>query len=554
MSDLQGHWYQHWEEKQGLFRSLVDSVMPLSKDRGSGFSEEIISDNVIKTRDGSLGDDDDDAREFLNDTLNQVRQEFRERGVDTSCPLSRLFECRVDYTIDCKECGNRSVHTEHYQDFRLDVPTNDTTGTNQETVSIGSLFPRMFDTQRISFPCEACFSQSTTVDNSIAKLPHVLVVQLKRFTPLSTHGYSKNRCQIRIDGSLDFELFCSPEALSQDHFESTPVQYLDEDQPYGHSHVPTDRLSSSWFSSASPLGHDDPFNPFAAFTEDGHTSGSYSPSFPSNPFALDGDEYSIETSTSQSYSYHEPPSEDEQYQWAMEESLRASQTLSQESLLDTNSNWDSVEGTLTQGRTHGRQSDDDEDPELKAAILASLMPDTTHVPNDKDDKNILEWEERELEKAISQSLIDIEDNKENISPEIPDGKKGKKGDKRKALGSSIKPTGSSTPRASSQVPASLPRANTVNRSSTDSDLRRKLKGKDKAPPNMRFGGPDESSAVFHLQAAVSHSDPEGSYVCDCLGSDGIWRCCDDQMTTVGTLDDLNRHRDRSGYLLFYVRD
>ncbi|KAG0246228.1 hypothetical protein BGX31_003692 [Mortierella sp. GBA43] len=254
-------------------RSLANSFIPISQNQGLEFSEEIVSDNVIKTRNGSLGDEDD-AREFLNDTLNQIRQEFREQHIESACPLSRLFECRVDHTLVCAECGHQNIFKEHYQDFRLDVPT--------------------FEKPRES--------QSAHVHRSISKLPDILVIQLKRFTPQPTRGYNKNRNQVMIDATLDF---CK---------------------------------------TACPLGHNNPFSLFSSSTEDGFTDGLDGPGLSSNPFASDDYEASFDTTLNQSRSFYEPPSEDEQYLWAMEESLKASQAQSQESSLDRNSLQDSGHG------------------------------------------------------------------------------------------------------------------------------------------------------------------------------------------------------------------
>ncbi|KAI8360448.1 hypothetical protein B0O80DRAFT_204340 [Mortierella sp. GBAus27b] len=342
-SDLQEpQWLELFGEKQGLFRSLANSFIPISQNQGLEFSEEIVSDNVIKTRNGSLGDEDD-AREFLNDTLNQIRQEFREQHIESACPLSRLFECRVDHTLVCAECGHQNIFKEHYQDFRLDVPTFEKPRESQDITSIGSLFPQVLDSQKITFQCETCLSQSAHVHRSISKLPDILVIQLKRFTPQPTRGYNKNRNQVMIDATLDFSSFCSPEAFTSECLESAQAQLLDED----HLWIPTDGFSAlhdSWSPSYSPLGHNNPFSLFSSSTEDGFTDGLDGPGLSSNPFASDDYEASFDTTLNQSRSFYEPPSEDEQYLWAMEESLKASQAQSQESSLDRNSLQDSGHG------------------------------------------------------------------------------------------------------------------------------------------------------------------------------------------------------------------
>lgn len=85
----------------------------------------MISHSVTKTAKGSLGDDQDDAREFLKDCLGQLRHEFQGRSVDAGCPLSQMFDCQVEDIVVCASCGNQTIRTEHYQDFCLELPMVD---------------------------------------------------------------------------------------------------------------------------------------------------------------------------------------------------------------------------------------------------------------------------------------------------------------------------------------------------------------------------------------------------------------------------------------------
>jgi hypothetical protein len=108
-----------------IYRSLVGAFSPYSRNRCTDFNGETVSNYVVKSSKGRLGDDDD-AREFLNDTLNQVRKEFLVRDVDHPSPISRLFECDIDNKLICMDCGNEVIQTEHYQDFCLEIPACDT--------------------------------------------------------------------------------------------------------------------------------------------------------------------------------------------------------------------------------------------------------------------------------------------------------------------------------------------------------------------------------------------------------------------------------------------
>ncbi|KAG0013822.1 Ubiquitin carboxyl-terminal hydrolase 29 [Entomortierella chlamydospora] len=589
------------ESQPALFKSLVDSFSPFSKHRRAEVKEETVSENVIKSIKGKLGDDDD-ARGFFNDTINQVRREFRERNVDGACPLP---------------------------------------------MSTGGLFSQFFDAHQISFECEACQSESAMVHRSISKLPDILVVYLKRFTLRPTHGCNKDRSRVTIDGTLEFSQFCSPAALSLKSSETTRSIYPDEDQP----HIPSDSPSSSgslWLSSISPTEEVFSSSTSSPTRYDYIDVDLYEPTergTASNPFLLNSDE-------GESYDVSVPPSEDEQYQWAMEESLRASQTLSQESVQDGSCNEDKRRGDSTAAgpnkmdtpnnsknlaeidhvkddstnesntrRKDGLVSsiggtsvtivdedkncsskydnDEDGDEEIKAALLASLIPEDYSVLGDKE---LHDRENRELEEAIRRSLLDSEENKENISPEKRVGKKGHKGKRPSVLTRSCSQSQLTSLEWNESAPPRLLRANTVdviaksqsimenpflsqqqsqedsapvtpetNDKSNDdflfsssasiaesSTASEKRKGKDRAYKKVQTETQDRSVGLFQLQAMVSHtglvsSTSEGHYVCDGLGADGIWRCYDGgSRTKIGTISDLSQHRGRSGYLFFYV--
>ncbi|KAG0302901.1 Ubiquitin carboxyl-terminal hydrolase 26 [Dissophora globulifera] len=535
---LEPSWLSLSGSVPGLYRSLVDSFTPYSKNRTLNIKDETVSNNVVKTTGGSLGEEDD-AREFLNDTLNQVRQEFRERHADPTCPLSRLFECDIEHTLVCTDCGNESQYTEHYQDFRLEMAACETNRSSQRTMSIGSLFPQVFDSKQISFTCEMCQCQSAMVRRSISKLPDVLVVYLKRFTPRATHGYSKNRSHVGIDDTLEFTQFCSPMALLPDNLASETALISDEDNNSGAPHAPSDHFpssESSQFSSVSPAGRDDIVNLYSPSPDynynDDDPFNHLGQGTAEDPLVLQSDDDGIFDNSLTSL--YEAPSEDEQYQWAMEESIRVSQSLSQESTLDggdiglldedafdhdelippqrddllterrstkmgherpdglekderlfkksrllsdvgskaitkddykTGSKVDRKGGLdekddFDKKEAAGEDEDEDEDEEIKAAILASLVPTTAVALSEKD---IREQEERDFEEAIKRSLLDFEDNKENISPETQTGKNGKKGKNSKqpqTLSGSCSQPEAATKDLAKDHPPPLCRANT----------------------------------------------------------------------------------------------
>lgn len=308
----------------------------------------------------------------------------------------------------------------------------------------------------------------------------------------------------------------------------------------------------------------------------------------------------------------------------------------------------------------GDGDDDEGDEDFKAAVLASLMPKDTLTSS--TEAEVQEQEKKHVEEAIRRSLLDQEENKENISPDKVASQK-KLLEKKKMM-ATLTRSCSQLERSPSdrhhhhqnhhlrkKLPAQLKRSSTIdfidrqgfsrgNDQETSSHsqpyslsqspsptgifsqplrlefphgtrridstattlchagqnrderhesssapsavcldgdddetapsrrVTRAFKGKDRMPSSSQTqAAEDQSLGLFRLQAVVSHtglsmssSSPvaaagqKGRYVCDRLGTDGIWRCHDGSKTTrLGSISDLTRYRARSGYLFFYVR-
>ncbi|KAG0302946.1 Ubiquitin carboxyl-terminal hydrolase 37 [Linnemannia gamsii] len=723
------------KDSGAIEKSIVDAHTAYSATGSLKIKEDEVSNKIIKSSTGSLGGEVDDAREFLNDCLNQVRKEFNERDEN---PVSQMFRGKIDRVLECANCGNIIHSSEQYQDLQLEVPAHDggSSRSNQDAVSIGSLVPQMFDTK--SAECQKCHSEQATVHRSLSQLPEVLVLCLKRFSSNPVGGYKKHRSHVSIDATLEFTQFCSAEAFTH---EAGSLAYYQED--FGmRPHIPSDSIpssSSSPFSSVSPRGLHDHFHTppppaeryMAKLRGDG-TFGTTS----DFPIVLDSDDEDAMIIASQqsqeSFSFYEAPTEEEQYQWAMEESIRASQmTTSQSSVVDNKLKDDAEEedesissqvfglenpfahpdftsrikrdtkslsasqrtsahssniGTPNispklelpdrsdtfivhedkekglgkdGGDKNGQDVDDDgdgdeSDEDFKAAVLASLMPgDTLTSPTEAE---VQEQEKKHVEEAIRRSLLDQEENKENISPDKVVGQKkllekkmmatltrscsqlerslsdrhhrhqnhhlrkkpaqlkrsstidfidrqGLSRDNDQEISSHSQPyflsqSPSSTETFSQPLRLEYPHrarridstATTLRHAGQDRDGRRESslapavclngddddtassrrvtrasKGKDRMPSSSQTqAAEDQSLGLFRLQAVVSHtglsmssSSPagqKGRYVCDRLGTDGIWRCHDGSKTTrLGSISDLTRYRARSGYLFFYVR-
>ncbi|KAF9132129.1 Ubiquitin carboxyl-terminal hydrolase 37 [Mortierella sp. GBA39] len=717
------------KDSRVLEKIIVDTHTAYSETGNLMIKEDEVSNRIVKSSTGCLGGEFDDAREFLNDCLNQVRKEFNDREEN---PISQIFRGKIDRVSECPNCGNMTRSSEQYQDLQLEVPAHDVSSSksNQDAVSIGSLVPQLFDTKTVE--CLKCHSDQAIMHRSLSQLPEVLVLCLRRFSSNPVGGYKKYRSHVTIDATLEFTQFCSAEAFTD---EVGSLAYFQED--FGmRPHIPSDSIpssSSSPFSSVSPRGrHDHLHTPtppaeryMAQLREDG-TFGTNS----DFPILLDSDgEDAIIMASQQSQeslSFYEAPTEEEQYQWAMEESIRASQmTISQSSITDNKLQDETEEeGEIISSQVFGLDNpfahpdfasrikrdsrslsgsqrtsaqssnvgtpkvspklelpdrrdtftvhedkdkgvgkdegdkkdkggdgdgDDDEgDEDFKAAVLASLMTgDTSTSPTEAD---VQEQEKKHVEEAIRRSLMDQEENKENISPDNATSQKKLLEKKkmvatltrscsqldrspsdrhhrhqnhhlRKSLPAQLKRSstidfidrqrfsrGNDQAASSLSQPYSLPqplrlelpprtrrtdstgttrrhaaqdrdeqhdsRSSVICLEGDDDDatpsrrVTRASKGKDRAPSSLQIQAvEDQSLGLFQLQAVVSHtglsmssSSPvaatgqKGRYVCDRLGTDGIWRCHDGAKTTrLGSISDLTRYRARSGYLFFYVR-
>ncbi|KAF9958952.1 Ubiquitin carboxyl-terminal hydrolase 26 [Mortierella alpina] len=391
-------WIRLSGSQHGIFRSLVDSYSHHVKSNTLAVEDEVVSHSVTKNSKGSLGDDQDDAREFLKDCLGQLRREFQGRSVDRGCPLSKVFDCQVEDILVCTSCGNQTIRTEHYQDFCLELPMVDHNRSTQQSMSLGSLVPQVFDTRQTALACEICLAENATVHRAISKLPTVLVLYLKRFSSKPTQGYNKNRSLVGIDETLEFTQFCSPEAFTVASTASTHGLCSDDDLLNDHPQIPSDSFpssSSSRFSSASPgrLDHFWSSSPPQPLEDDYIDLDLYDPlqlNSAADPIiVISDDEDQTVTPANESFSFFDEPSEEEQYRWAIEESLRASQTSSQELPLDQ------------EGRIEGKAQDlteassrifDPLDPRVKDIRLKSVegpYRHTIHVyPSDKNNTTL----------------------------------------------------------------------------------------------------------------------------------------------------------------------
>ncbi|KAF8931067.1 hypothetical protein BGZ58_007834 [Dissophora ornata] len=262
-----------------------------------------------------------------------------------------------------------------------------------------------------------------------------------------------------------------------------------------------------------------------------------------NPLLLNSEEEDLnDISLSQPYSFYEVPSEDEQYLWAMEESLRASQEFACDGDADeakvkndpdhskhspqvfgagnpftdkeftknvhdhpeepdearvskrTKLSSDNEPNITTRDENkddfEGKKSvedDEDEDEDLKVAIIASLeTTDTTALR----EMELQEQENKEFEEAIKRSLLDLEENKENISPEQPESKKGKKGKKSAKLTRSCSQSLTLTLDRPKSLPPTLRRAISVN------DTESLRSGRCRSQSSSQYSSQEESANFF----------------------------------------------------------
>ncbi|KAF9910439.1 Ubiquitin carboxyl-terminal hydrolase 37 [Linnemannia zychae] len=388
--------------QDGLFKSFTEAHAAFSETGQLKIKEDEISNSIVKSSAGSLGGEIDDAREFLNDCLSQVQKEFSERE---ECPITQAFGGKIDRISECANCGNMTCISEKYHDLQLDVPAHEggSARSNRDTVSIGSLVPQLFDTKPVE--CSKCHSDQATMHRSLSQLPEVLVLCLKRFSSNPSGGFKKHRSHVTIDATLEF---------NSDDEDAIFIASQQSQESFSFYEAPTEEEQYQWAMEESIRASQiTSQNSVADYRlkdeedEDEDESVSSQVFGENNPFARPdfASRITRSRSGSQRTSAHSSKIGTPKVSPKLELPDRKDTFVVHEDK-DKGVGLDDGNKKINGGGDGDDDGDGEDDEQIKAVLLASLT-----------EKDIQEQEEKEFEEAIRRSLLDQEDNKENISPD-----------------------------------------------------------------------------------------------------------------------------------------
>ncbi|KAG0598679.1 hypothetical protein M758_12G093100 [Ceratodon purpureus] len=181
-----------------------------------------------------------DAHEFFCSLIDHVQEdvsaalkkqysnEADRPKLEMFCPTTQNFSCAVKNNLTCAGCGNVSSVEETYRDFSLALPEDERTD-ESKNCSLESLLDLYFQETTMSRKCGKCGAEDTKAKAQILKLPHVLVLQLKRLHMDRDIPCTKVSAPVKFTSRLDIGPWCaqdkqkfwSPSTESSDRVEPT---------------------------------------------------------------------------------------------------------------------------------------------------------------------------------------------------------------------------------------------------------------------------------------------------------------------------------------------
>lgn len=161
-----------------------------------------------------------DAHEFFCSLIDQVQEAVsselkKKHSIETDrpkleivCPTTQNFSCSVRNSLTCAGCGSVSSVEETYRDFCLALPEDERTDESQNC-SLESLLNHYFQETIMSRKCEKCGVEDTKAKAQILKLPHVLVLQLKRLHMDRDIPCTKVSAPVKFTSRLDIGPWCA---------------------------------------------------------------------------------------------------------------------------------------------------------------------------------------------------------------------------------------------------------------------------------------------------------------------------------------------------------
>ena len=179
--------------------------------------------NALKRLKGSLkkseltkrfiGYAQNDAHEFMNICLNQMKEEVRKALGEKSkdivtkvCPVMRNFEGCVRKYIKCKGCNEVAVKEESFNFLSLNIPQS---YHSRSELCLTRLLGHFFEAEQLERKCDKCHCPSAVQYLKIQTMPRVIILHLLRSEFNQHRGtQAKNSHRIRVDRFLEVGSFC----------------------------------------------------------------------------------------------------------------------------------------------------------------------------------------------------------------------------------------------------------------------------------------------------------------------------------------------------------
>nr|XP_048282936.1 ubiquitin carboxyl-terminal hydrolase 29-like [Myodes glareolus] len=189
-----------------------------------------VKKSISTVADTFLGDEQNDAHEFLSQCLDQLKLNVeklnamccteRENEVDDFfpptyagpastkmfvCPVSANFEIELDSSIVCEACGEATLNTEVSNYLSVDLHQ----GTKEHPLSIQKSLDLFFTPEKIERNCEKCKNKNSVLRYTLRRLPRVLILHLKRYHFTANRLLVKSQQPVEISKYLDVSSHCN---------------------------------------------------------------------------------------------------------------------------------------------------------------------------------------------------------------------------------------------------------------------------------------------------------------------------------------------------------
>ncbi|KAL6093428.1 hypothetical protein STEG23_029213 [Scotinomys teguina] len=183
-----------------------------------------VKKSISTVADTFLGDEQNDAHEFLSQCLDQLKLNMEKLNAmwitemdneiegsspptyaETAipkrfiCPVSANFEIELQSSIVCEACGEATLNTEVSNYLSVDLHQ----GTKDHPLSIQRSLDLFFTPEKIERNCAKCKNKNSVLKYTLKRLPRVLIVHLKRYHLTANGLLVKSQQPVEISKYLD---------------------------------------------------------------------------------------------------------------------------------------------------------------------------------------------------------------------------------------------------------------------------------------------------------------------------------------------------------------